>query len=125
MKKQEQKQLKNNIALKKKLNEKLSEIGQINAAFAIGLVKHFASKYDEQDWKNYQEETGNEKPHFEIPKKHVEQFLNSKLGMSPEIDERNLKFIIWVVEEFMKGVEKSFKEIEKEQEKEIIAALSL
>lgn len=111
-------QMKKVIELKKQLNDKLQEIGEMNSAFSIGLIKHLIAKYKDDDWENYEKETGNKKPHFEIKKTHVKEFVNQKTGLSPEIDERNVKFMIWVVEGFMKGVE-------ERQEKEIIGALSL
>lgn len=106
MPKQLRKKLDEVSKLKIELNKKLKEIGQLNSMFSLGLVAHLMSAYTEKDWKNYEKETKNKKPIIDkaVEMNPVEKLINSRTGFGPEIDERNLKFIIWCVNGFMDGV---------------------
>jgi len=94
------------------LNKKLDDAGEIIGGFALGCAKLCLKNYSDEDWEDYEQETGNKRPYLvPAPKNGLEAMIDQATGLK-EIQNRNfLNFLIYFIDDFMKGVDE---EINKE-----------
>jgi hypothetical protein len=103
--------------LKSLLNKKLDDAGEINGGFALGWAKLCLKTYSDEDWEDYEQETGNKRPYLvPAPKSGLESMIDQATGLK-EIQDRNfLNFLIYFIDGFME-------ELDEETRKEIVEEL--
>jgi hypothetical protein len=98
--------------LKSLLNKKLDDAGEINGGFALGCAKLCLKTYSDEDWEDYEQETGNKRPYLvPAPKNGLDAMIDQATGLKKDQDRNFLNFLIYFIDGFMEGIDE---EINKE-----------
>lgn len=96
-----------NQELQSLLNEKLEDAGEVNTAFAMGFAKGCLKNYSDEDWQDYEQETGNKRPYLvPAPKNGLEAMIDKATGLKEDQDRNFLNFLIYFIDGFMEGLRK-------------------
>ena len=98
--------------LKSLLDKKLDDAGEINGGFALGFARFCLKTYSDEDWEDYERETGNKRPYLvPAPKNGLEAMIDQATKLKEDQDENFLNFLIYFIDGFMEGLDE---EINKE-----------
>ena len=95
-----------NEELKSLLNQKLEDAGEINAGFAMSFAMGCLKNYSDEDWQDYEQETGNKRPYLvPAPKNGLEAMIDQATGLKEGQDRMFLNFLIYFIDGFMEGLD--------------------
>ena len=92
--------------IKTRINKLLKKNFLLKAA--ISLANWSLKNYDNGDWEAYEEETGNPRCDFEMPKSALESLIDKSCGLDQERVLAIGKFLLWNIKEFEKGMKIEF-----------------
>ena len=88
--------------IQKEIHNKLSQNPLLSPA--IGLCNYLLKTFSEEDWKEYEQETGNKRIIISQPKNGFEALIDEATGFD-KVQSINLgKFLLWNINEFEKGL---------------------
>lgn len=72
---------------------------------AISLAEYSIKNFSDNDWAEYEKETGNPKCQFREPKTGIELLVDEAVGYKSEKDIAYAKFLLWNIKGFKEGLE--------------------
>lgn len=95
-----------NEELQSILDKKLEEAGRFCSGAAISFAQYSLKNYSDEDWKDYERDTGNKRPYLvPAPKNGLEAMINQATGLKEDQDRNVLNFLIYFIDGFMEGLE--------------------
>lgn len=88
--------------IQKEIHSKLSQNPLLSPA--IGLCNYLARTFNEEDWEEYEQETGNKRVVMFQPKNALEALIDEATGFD-KVQTINLgQFLLWNINEFERGL---------------------
>ena len=95
-----------NEELRSLLNQKLEDAEEINAGFAMGFAKACLKYYSDENWQDYEQETGNKRPYLIPAPKNGSEAMISQATVLKEGQDRNfLNFLMYFIDGILDGLE--------------------
>lgn len=85
---------------------------------AVTYAEYSLKKYTDEDWRYYEEDTGNPRVILSKPKNGIEAAIDEATGFNKAQDLAKAKFLLWNIIEFEKGMGQELDEWENELKKD-------